>query len=59
MAGALALPLPLVSLQCGRMAVTVPRSCGATGSATSLWRGLVQTELLKDRMEKDGAEDPV
>lgn len=56
---ALAPTLPSVSLQCDRMAADCAQELRRHGvSYVSLWPGLVQTELLKDHMEKkDNAED--
>lgn len=58
---ALALTLPFVPLQCDRLAADCAHELRRHGvSYVSLWPGLVQTELLKDYMERgDNAEDPL
>lgn len=58
---ALALTLPFVPLQCDRLAADCALELRRHGvSYVSLWPGIVQTELLKDHLEKnDNAEDPL
>lgn len=55
--GTLALTLPSVPLQCDRLAADCAQELRRHGvSYVSLWPGLVQTELLKDRSFHTGWE---
>lgn len=59
--GALALALPSVPFQCDRLAADCAQELRQHGvSYVSLWPGLVQTELMKDFVEKnDNYKDPM